>query len=117
MGGGCEIQETITMGNIKVGRLAKNRLVKDLGGNIIDWYDEANGGWIVQKRQIVNMDKWNEHLQKEKDRQEAAKAVTMQKVDPKAPDRSVNPSKIDELEKRIDGVDSKLDAILSALKK
>lgn len=105
------------MGNTVVGKLAKNRIVKDFNGNIIDWYDEARGGWIVQKRAIVNKELWEEHLRKQKDKQEAAKAVTMQKVDANAPDRTVNPNKVQELENKIAEQDKKLDAILEALKK
>lgn len=100
----------------KVGKLHKNRIVRDLRGNIVDWIDEADGGWIVQKGQVVNPDKWNEHLQKEKDRQEAAKAVTLQATND-VPERASTPSKVEELEKRMDGIDDKLDSILNALKR
>lgn len=99
-----------------VGKLYKNKLVRDLNGNIIDWFDEANGGWIVMKRQVVNKEKWEEFLKKQKDKEQASKASTMQKVDPEAPDRTTPPGKLDELEKRMDGFEGKLDAILEAVK-
>lgn len=100
----------------KVGKLYKNKIVRDLKGNIIDWVDEAHGGAIVLKGQIVNKDKWEELLQKEQDRKEAAKAHNQPRVDPSAPDRSSPPSKVEELEKRMDGMEGKLDAILDAVK-
>lgn len=65
---------------VQVGKLHKNKIVKDLSGNIIDWFDEVNGGWIVQKRVIVNHERWNEEVRKQKDRAEAAKAATMAKI-------------------------------------
>lgn len=104
--------------------LFKKRIVRNTAGNIIDLYDEADGGWIIQKGRVVNQERYNEMLQKEEDRKTAAQAIQHQKVDEAAPDRTVsgteaikNNTKIEELEKRIDGVDTKLDAILNALKK
>lgn len=95
-----------------------------MNGQIIDWFDETDGGWIIQKGQIVNPDKFNEFKQKEEDRKIAAQAIAFQKVDDNVPDRTVtateavkNSTKLEELETRLNKQDEKLDAILNALKK
>lgn len=103
--------------SVQVGNLARKRVVKDLAGNIIDMMDEINGGYIVKGRQIVNPERWAELQAIEEDKKLAAKAVTMQKVDEKAPDRTVVPGKVEELEKKVTAMDDKLNAILEALKK
>lgn len=88
-----------------------------MSGQIIDMYDEADGGWIIQKGRVVNEDKYNEMLRKEEDRKIAAQAVTQQASSPQAEERTQAPGKLEALEKRIDSQDAKLDAILLALKK
>jgi hypothetical protein len=105
-------------------KMSRNKLVKDFSGNIIDWYDDKQGGWIIQKRQVVNQEAWNKYLQIQKDKQEAASAIGKQKVDTNAPDRTVVPSKVQELEQKqeamaskIEEVDTKLDAIIELLRK
>lgn len=104
------------MGNINVsGHMYKKSVVKDLNGNIITLMDEANGGYIIRNRQIVNPEKWAELVKKEKDKQESSKAQTMERRDSVSPDRTVFPSKVDVLEKKVEGMESKLDAILKAL--
>ena len=102
--------------------LAKKRIVKNMNGQIIDMFDETNGGWIVQKGRVVNKERWDELLKIEQDRRDAAKAITFQKVDENAPDRTVSPqeamknqSKMEELETRLNKQDEKLDAILKAI--
>ena len=104
-----------------VGRLAKNKIVRDTSGAIIDWFDEVNGGWIVQKRVIVNMDAWKAHLQKEKDRAEAAAAIGKAKIRYDYPETregsNTSNAKVDELDKKVNAMDEKLNAILEALKK
>lgn len=109
--------------------LARKKLVKDLSGNIIDWFEEGNGGWIVRGREVVNQSKWEEFQQKEKDKILAASAVAMAKVDEDAPDRTLSPEqarvelekksqqakKVEELDKKVNEMDSKLDKILNAL--
>ena len=103
---------------IKVaGRMSHKKIVRNTAGDIIDWLDEANGGWIIRKGQIVNQAFIDEMHKKEEDRKTAAKAMAEQTTNPTAPDRTVAPSKIDELEKRQNSMDSKLDAILAALSK
>lgn len=105
------------MGNINVGRLMKKSTVRDTSGNIINMLDEVNGGYIVKNRQIVNPTRWAELQQIEKDKREAAKAITKAVTTPNAPDRTANPSKVDALEKRVNEMDSKLDKIIMALQK
>lgn len=103
------------------GHLAKNKIVKDMQGNIIDLYDESQGGWIVQKRAIVNQEAWQRLVQREKDKIEAAKAVTMAKIRDDYPEtkEGTNSStgKVDELEKKVNAMDDKLEQILKALQK
>lgn len=90
--------------------------MRDLQGNIINWIDETDGGWIIRNRQVVNQDKIDLEAAKEKDRQEAAKAQTMP-VENHVPDRVEQPSKIVELETKVNDIGTKLDAILKALNK
>lgn len=102
--------------------------MRDLSGNIINLMDEADGGYIIRNRQVVNQEKFDEMVRKEKDRIEAAKAQTMQVESPNAHLRNQAPviqdgqaivkdTKVDELEKKVNALDSKLDAILQAIKK
>lgn len=106
------------MGDVRVaGHMARKSTVRDLSGNIINMIDETDGGWIIRNRQVVNQEKFQEYLQREKDKQEAAKAVAHQVTSPNAEERTTAPSRIETLEKRIDSQDAKLDAILNALKK
>lgn len=105
-------------GNINVsGHMARKSTVRDLNGNIINMIDESDGGWIIRNRQVVNQEKYQELLKKEEDKKLAAQAIIHQKVDDNAPDRTVAPSKVEALEKRVEDMDSKLDAILKAIKK
>lgn len=102
--------------SVNVGHLYKKRIVRDLQGNIINWIDETDGGWIVRNRQVVNQDKINLEAAKEKDRQESAKAQTMP-AENHVPDRVEQPSKMAELETKVNDMGNKLDAILKALNK
>lgn len=97
--------------------MARKSTVRDLNGNIINMIDESDGGWIIRNRQVVNQEKYQELLKKEEDKKLAAQAIIHQKVDDNAPDRTVAPSKVEALEKRVEDMDSKLDAILKAIKK
>ena len=106
--------------------LKRKSVLKDMNGNIINLLDEADGGWIIRGRQIVNQDKWNQILQKEEDKRLAAQASAEQVLAPKHieaqragnKESTVNPpDKVDLLEKKVDNMESKLDAILKALNK
>lgn len=102
-------------------RMARKRIVKDLNGGIVDMLDEVNGGYIVRNRQVVNPEKWAEHLQKEEDRRKAAVAQAEAIANPTAPDRNINPSQQSQLKQEFDDfkkeVDGKLNAILEAVSK
>lgn len=101
---------------VSVGQLFRKRTVRNLDGGIIDMVDQANGGVIISKGRIVNQEAVDELARKEKDRQEAATAITKPAESAiNVEVRNVAPSKIDTLEKRIDAQDAKLDAILAAL--
>lgn len=111
------------MGGINVAsHMAKKSIVRDLNGQIISMLDENGGGWIVRNRQVVNQDLWNAHIQKEIDKREAAKAMSHAvAASPEAVAArsgvAVPVGKVDELEKKVNDMDSKLNAILEALKK
>ena len=109
--------------------LAKRRIVKDLQGNIVDLYQEGDGGWIIRGREVINQEKWDEITKKKQDEIQAASAIAHAKVDENAPDRTVDAKtavenlakatkqeeKVAELDKKVTDMDSKLDAILKAL--
>lgn len=82
--------------------------------------DETDGsGVIIRKGQVINQAKVDELARIEEDKRKAATAFTAEVSAPPAvaEQRVVQPSKLEELEKRINGQDAKLDAILAALKK
>lgn len=100
----------------------KKRVVRNTSGQIIDMFDETNGGWIIQKGRVVNPERWEELQKIEQDKRDAAKAIAFQKVDADVPDRTVtaqeaikNQTKMEELETRLNKQDEKLDAILKAI--
>lgn len=108
------------MSNTQVGKLHKNKIVKDLRGKIIDWFDEADGGWIIKSRQVVNKERWEKELLKQKDKAEAAKAITLAKVadeqaETQQPKEISTASK--KLEERVDKMEETLQAILKAVQK
>jgi hypothetical protein len=127
------------MGQVKVAkRMAKDKIVRDLNGGIIDWYDQEHGGWIVRKGEIINQRVWDMFVKKEEDRKEAAKAPSLEATaDAKVVEERKNipspnalptphaPSQIEEIENRFNqkfddlkkDVDSKFDQIINALKK
>ena len=110
------------MGNIVAGTLYKKMIRRDLSGNIIDFRDDANGGWIIRDRQIINQARIDELAKIEEDKRKASTAeVNAIQASPEAVEQrlgnpSVSSAKIDALEKRINSQDAKLDAILLALK-
>lgn len=100
-------------------RMAKKSITKDLHDQIINMIDETDGGYIIRNRQIVNPEKWQEHLDKERDRREAALAATMAINNSTAPDRNVNPSQLEDIKEEMaefkKSVDDKFAAILEAI--
>lgn len=114
--------------------MARKSITKDMNGNIINLIDETDGGYIVRNRQVVNHDKWNKLVQIEQDRREAAKAaleaiavsaelaelrnktgVTPEQVEQAKKGQHVEVKT--DIEKRVDGLEDKLDQILKALQK
>ena len=84
--------------------------------------DEADGGYIIRGRQVVNQEKWQEHLKKEADKKEAAQAMAKAISAPPelAEARSGNPSAMKELKEEMvefkKEVNDKFSAILEAIK-
>lgn len=112
------------MSDTKVGdHLYRRSIMRDFNGNIISMLDEADGGWIVKNRNVVNNEKWQRYLQIEQDKRDAASAVLLPLKEREADEAIIPPeiarpdTKISDLEKRVDTMDSKLDAILQAIKK
>jgi hypothetical protein len=99
------------------GHLYRKKLVKDLQGNIIDWFDEANGGWIIRKGQVVNQVRLDEEAKHQEDKRMAAQAQANPVESPNAPDRIAAPSKVEALEKRVESMEGTLEKILKAVSK
>ncbi len=96
--------------------LHRKRTVRNLRGDIIDMTDDY-GRPIIAKGNIVNQQAVDEIVLKEQDKQSAAQAQTIIVDSPHAEERVAAPTKMQELEKKVEGMESKLDAILNALKK
>jgi hypothetical protein len=103
--------------------LRRKSITRDMNGNIINWLDEADGGWIIRGRQIVNQAKYDAYLKAENDKMIASKAVIEQVAATKEAEalrsgavvQSTTPT--NDLEKRVNDMESKLDAILKAVNK
>lgn len=104
---------------VKVGHLFKKRTIRNLDGSIRLLQDDTMGGTIVRNGQVINEEAMKVLVAKEEDRKTAAQALTVSYDAPEEvrETRTATPSKIQELENRITAQDSKLDAILAALKK
>lgn len=102
-----------------VGHLYKKKVVRNSSGQIIDWLDEADGGWIIRRGVVINQAKIDEYAKKEEDRISAAKAATEAKIVPPevADMRAGKPGQVEELEKKVAEQDKKLDLILNLLQK
>lgn len=96
--------------------LHRKRTVRNLNGDIIDMTD-GNGKPIIVKGNIVNQQAIDEIALKEQDKRSAAQAVTAVIDSPHAEERVAPPTKLNELEKKVEGIESKLDQILNALNK
>jgi len=105
--------------------LRKKSILRDTNGQIINWLDETNGGWIIRARQVVNQARYDEEVKKEEDKRKASKAIVEQvSATPeqlamrsgKIPLTTPKDITVDELKKKVDNMESKLDAILSKLK-
>lgn len=106
------------MGKVEIGHLYKKRLIRNLDGSIRLLQDDTMGGMIIRDGQVVNQQAVDIMAEKQKDRETAATEAT-QVVVPQAvvEERQVAPTKMQEMEKRIETQDEKLDAILKLLKK
>jgi len=98
-------------------RMARKSKVVDMAGNIIDLLDETSGGYIIRRRQIVNPEKWQEHLQKEQDKRKAAQAMTEAISNPSSVDRNVNPKEESALKVEVEGLKKQLAELLELAKK
>ena len=108
------------MGNVQVGQLFRKRTVRNLSGQIIDMLDETDGsGVIISKGRVMNEEKVIELNKKEEDRKLASVAMTQEVQAPQAiaEQRTIAPTKMQELEKKVEEQDKKLDMILELLKK
>ena len=105
--------------NVIVGQLAHKRVVRKLSGDIIDWQDDTRGGAIIQKGQIMNPRVIEEEQKKAADRAVAARAQAESINNVTAPvvERNTAPSRVDELEQRVSGMEDTLKQILEAVKK
>jgi hypothetical protein len=106
------------MGKVEIGHLFKKRIIRNLDGSIRLLQDDTMGGTIIRDGQVVNQEAIDIMAEKEKDRATAATEAT-QVVVPQAviEERQVAPTKMQEMENRIEAQDDKLDAILALLKK
>lgn len=102
---------------INVGHLFRKRTVRKLDGSIYELSDEADGGVIISKGRVVNQEKINELAKKEEDRRVAGQAEANQTVAPVNVDRTIAPSKVDALEKKVEGMETNIKAILELLQK
>lgn len=107
------------MSGIQIGHLYRKRTVRGLSGNIIDMRDEANGGVIISKGQVVNQERLNELAKIEEDKRKAATAFAEEVAAPAAivEERVAAPTKLENMEKRIDNIEGNLNKILEILQK
>jgi len=124
---------------VQVGQLFRKRTVRNLDGSIRELSDEANGGVIISNGRVVNQERINEMARIEQDKANAGQASAHQVESPNVAQRTgekpvdtivphtpppvtpptpeVVPEPKPDLEKRVDDMDTKLDAILKALNK
>lgn len=104
--------------------LRRKSITRDMSGNIINWLDEADGGWIIRGRQIVNQAKYDAYVKAENDKQIAARAsaesvVASKEAEALRAGQLVETTKTEpsDLEKRVNDMENKLDLILKAVNK
>lgn len=104
---------------VNVGHLHKKRTLRRWGSNeILDLQDEADGGWIIRKGQIVNQVKFDELVQKELDRQKAKEAPAQMAQSNVAPEvRNAQGGKVAPEASRMDALESKVGDIEGDIKK
>jgi len=105
---------------VQIGTLHKKRIVKDLSGNIIDWFDEVNGGWIIKDRAIINHKRWEEEQKKIKDKIEASKAQSLMRNNPavnsEMSEVPATSKKIKEMENDIKDIKDNLNTLIEIIK-
>jgi hypothetical protein len=104
---------------VQIGQLFRKRTVRNLRGQIIELLDETDGGVIISKGRVVNQEKVDEMARKEEDRRKAATAFTQQATTPPEviEQRATTPTKMQELEKKVAGMEDNLTKILELLQK
>lgn len=112
-------------GKINIGHLYKKRTIRNLDGSIKFMEDEANGGVIIRNGVVVNQARLDELAAIEEDKRRAATAFT-QPVEA-SPDvvpternsqaPKVGESKVEQLEKKVEGIENNISAILQLLQK
>jgi hypothetical protein len=104
---------------VNVGHLFRKRTVRNLAGQIVDMTDESNGGIIISKGNIINQERFAEIKRVEDDKKFSAHAITQQASAPQAvvEERTIAPTKTQELEKRIDSMEGNVNKILELLQK
>ncbi len=111
--------------SVQVGHLYKKRTIRNLNGSIRYMEDEANGGVIIRNGQVVNQARLDELAAVEEDKRKAATAFTQpaeaspdvvpterNQVAPK-----VGESKVEQLEKKVESMETNISAILALLQK
>ena len=104
---------------VQVGHLFRKRTVRNLSGQVIDMLDETDGsGVIISKGRVINEQKVIEINKKEEDRKLAATAFTQEIQAPQGivEERTIAPSKMQEMEKDILGLKTDITSILDILK-
>lgn len=104
---------------VQVGHLFRKKTVRALNGQIIDMTDEANGGVIISKGNIVNHERFEEIRREEEDKKKAAIAVTQQAAAPAnvVEERLTAPTRIQEVEKKVQDMEGNINKILELLQK
>ncbi len=104
--------------SITIGNLYRNRTVRNLNGTIREMVDEANGGVIISGGRVVNQERMQELIAKEKDKNTAATEATQVSAPiATVEQRTVQPNKIQELESKVNSMEGSLAQILELLQK
>ena len=115
----------LTMGSINIGHLYKKRTIRNLDGSIKFMEDEANGGVLIRNGQVINQERINELARIEEDKRKAATAFTQPAeaspdvvhVERNTVAPKVGESKVEQLEKKVEGMENNIAAILALLQK
>lgn len=104
--------------SVNIGTLHRKRTVYRFDGSIRDLLDETDGGWIIRNGIVVNQEKIDEMARKEADRKVAAQAQNNAVTSiVSLEERNVTPSKMEELEKKVESMEGNIAQILMLLQK